>query len=145
MPIRPENAKRYPKNWPEISKRIRRRARNRCECRGECGLRHFKRDGKQIDVPSFGPEIESKVFRCAAVNGKPHPVTGAKVVLTVAHKNHQPEDCTDDNLGAWCQKCHNRYDAPMRAAGIKARARAALAIADLFAQDSPGPDHAVRK
>ncbi len=135
MPIRPENKARYPKDWPAISKRIRRRARNRCECRGECGLRHYKRGGKQIDVPSLGPEIEFQVFRCAAVNGTPHPVTGSKVALTVGHKNHKPEDCADENLAAWCQRCHNRYDAPTRAAGIKARRRAAAGIRDLF--DSP--------
>ena len=132
MPIRESEKARYPKDWPAISKRIRRRARNRCECRGECGLRHFKQDGKQIDVPSFGPEIEFKVFRCAAVNGKPHPVTGSKVVLTVMHLNHQPEDVRDENLMAGCQRCHNRYDAPVRAAGIKSRKRAASAVGDLF-------------
>jgi len=26
------------------------------------------------------------------------------------------------NLRAWCQKCHNTYDAPMRRAGINERA-----------------------
>ncbi|MCM0001103.1 MAG: hypothetical protein NBV68_17150, partial [Erythrobacter sp.] len=49
-------------------------------------------------------------------------VTGSIVVLTVAHFNHQPEDCADDNLRAWCQRCHNTYDAPMRRAGIRERA-----------------------
>lgn len=31
-----------------------------------------------------------------------------------------------------CQRCHNRYGAPVPAAGIKARAREARAIGDLF-------------
>ena len=110
MPIRPENQARYPKDWAEISKRIRRRARNRCECRGECGLRHHRVKGKQIDLP---PELQIKgtrAFRCAAVNGDPHPVTKSKVVLTTAHLNHKPEDCADTNLKAMCQKCHLTYD-----------------------------------
>lgn len=33
-----------------------------------------------------------------------------KVVLTVAHLDHQPENCADDNLKALCQKCHLDYD-----------------------------------
>lgn len=31
MPIRPEKRARYPKNWPEISRRVRARARGSCE------------------------------------------------------------------------------------------------------------------
>jgi hypothetical protein len=38
------------------------------------------------------------------------------VVLTVAHLDHTPENNTDDNLMAMCQKCHNRLDAAHRAA-----------------------------
>lgn len=58
---------------------------------------------------------------CRAENGKPHPVTGSRVVLTVAHLNHRPEDCDPENLRAWCQRCHNTYDAPMRAAARRER------------------------
>lgn len=79
MPIRPENKQRYPKDWPQISRRIRDRAGNVCEW-------------------------------CKAVNGEPHPVTGSKVVLTVAHMDHTPENCEDGNLKALCQKCHLGYD-----------------------------------
>lgn len=57
---------------------------------------------------------------------------GSKIVLTVAHLDHTPENCADDNLKAWCQRCHNRYDAPTRARGIKQRRREAAAIADLL-------------
>jgi hypothetical protein len=32
-------------------------------------------------------------------------------VLTVAHLNHDPQDCRDENLKAFCQRCHLRYDA----------------------------------
>lgn len=56
---------------------------------------------------------------CGAENGLPHPVTGSRVVLTVAHLDHRPENCEPYNLRALCQKCHNSYDAPMRAAGRK--------------------------
>lgn len=51
---------------------------------------------------------------CGAANYKPHPETGATVILTVAHLNHLPEDCRDENLKALCQKCHNGYDVEHR-------------------------------
>ena len=107
MPIRPENRSRYPKDWPAISRAIRERAGNRCE---------FSEEG----------------MRCRAVNGEPHPLTGSRVVLTVAHLDHQPENCDPANLLAGCQRCHNRYDAPMRRRGIAERQRATLAAGDLF-------------
>ena len=39
---------------------------------------------------------------------------GAKVVLTIAHLDHTPENCDYSNLRALCQKCHNQYDAKHR-------------------------------
>lgn len=110
MPIRPENKARYPKDWKAISQACRDRAGNRCE-----------------GSPAF-PD-------CRAENGKPHPVTGSKVVLTTAHLDHTPENCGNDNLKAWCQKCHNTYDAPMRRAGIAERKRNSQAVGDMFSGD----------
>lgn len=89
MPISPENAKRYPPDWRAISLRIKDRARWRCE-----------------GIPGRPP--------CGAKNGERHPITGSVVVLTVAHLNHEPEDCRDGNLRALCQRCHNQYDARHR-------------------------------
>ena len=92
MPIRPENRERYPAGWPAISARIRNeRAGGRCECEGEC------RTGHQ--------------GRCEALNGRPNPATGSKVVLTVAHLDHTPEHVDEANLKAFCQRCHLAYDA----------------------------------
>ena len=102
MPIRPENRARYPKDWPAISRRIR-----------------FER-------------AQNRCEQCNAENGRPHPVTGSTVVLTVAHLDHTPETCADDNLKAGCQRCHLAYDAPMRRRGIVERAKAGKAIADCF-------------
>ena len=47
---------------------------------------------------------------CAAENYQPHPVTASRVVLTIAHMNHDTTDNADENLKALCQRCHNRYD-----------------------------------
>ena len=48
---------------------------------------------------------------CGAENGQPHPETGSKVVLTVAHLDHDTTHNEPDNLKALCQRCHLRYDA----------------------------------
>jgi len=150
MPIRPENAARYPKDWKsEIVPRIRARSGNRCECRGECGINHeIKNHGSMpLDVRRCG--IANGDVSYMTPDGKWHGCNyydegeemeriagkvyrAVKIVLTVMHLNHQPEDCRDENLLHACQGCHNRYDAPMRAAGIKARRRAERASGDLF-------------
>ena len=69
---------------------------------------------------------------CAAAQGKPHPVTGSKVVLTVAHiLCDDPADVRPANLAALCQLCHNRHDAAGRAAGRKRRFEAKIGQASL--------------
>jgi hypothetical protein len=126
MPIRPENRARYPKNGKTVVvPRIRERSGNRCECTGQCGRDHF-------DVTNERP-----LDRCGAWNGMPiDDIDGPCIVLTVAHLDHTPENCADENLLHMCQGCHNRYDAPMRAAGIKARKRALNASSDLFCEET---------
>jgi hypothetical protein len=98
MPIRPENKARYPKDWKAISAAIRARASDRCECGGECGLHHDR--------------------RCIERNGQPATFAKGKIVLTVAHLDHTPENCDPKNLKAMCQRCHNRYDSKNRRKGI---------------------------
>jgi hypothetical protein len=94
---RATSRRRYPRNWPEVSKAIRfGRAGGRRECTGECGAGH---EG-----------------RCEARHGQPHPVTASKVVLTTAHLDHTLENCNPANLRAFCRRCHLRYDADLHAA-----------------------------
>lgn len=50
------------------------------------------------------------------------------------HMDDYPDN-RDENLLHACQGCHNRYDAPVRAAGIKARRRALCAAGDLFCEE----------
>jgi len=79
--------------------------------------------------PKNWNEIREKILKraknqcewCDAKNYEPHPITGSRVVLTIAHIDHTPENCEDFNLAALCQKCHNGHDAKMRAQGIKDR------------------------
>lgn len=113
MPIRAENRDRYPPDWPATALAIKEAAGWRC-----------------VGSPAF-PD-------CRAAHGEPHPETGSVVVLTVAHLDHQPENCDPANLRCWCQKCHNTYDAPMRAAGRAQRRRAGRAAGDLFGPGAHG-------
>lgn len=110
MPIRPENKARYPTNWKtEVVPRIRARSGNRCECTGQCGIPHIGEDNLAGRCPRW--HLEFIVER------------EATVILTVAHLNHRPEDCSDENLLHMCQGCHNRYDLPTRRANRRARLR----------------------
>lgn len=93
MPIRPENRDRYPKNWKQIRARILERAHNRCEF---CG-------------------VENHTMRLNEKTGKE-----ARIVLTIAHLDHTPENSDPENLRALCQRCHNLYDAKHRAETRKA-------------------------
>lgn len=142
MPIRKENQWRYPANWPEISAAIRERAWNMCEA---CGVENH-RLGCRDDDGTFLPALPTgddglrltwpKPGDYAACQKGERRIWGRiiRIVLTVAHLNHQPEDCRPENLRCWCQRCHNRYDAAERRRGIKARARARAAMADLFGE-----------
>lgn len=105
MPIRPEMRARYPKDWDLRSRFVR-----------------FVRAGSRCELVNIGPRMHG----CGAENGKRHPMTGSIVVLTTAHVfDQRPEASQLLNLAAWCQLCHNRHDAPMRLAGIRARREAA--------------------
>jgi hypothetical protein len=74
---------------------------------------------------------------CGARNHQPHPVTGSRVVLTVAHLD---QDCTHrdpDRCAALCQRCHNRHDAAHRAASRRRTRNARLGTKDLFDTHPP--------
>lgn len=141
MPIRRENLDRYPADWPAISLRIRQRDGNRCKW---CGVENHALGGRD-SMGRFHPAhaVEERLLRAVwpkegeewwcGVPGEPRRFLRiVRIVLTVAHLNHQPEDCADDNLVALCQRCHNVYDMPHRRAGIFERAREGNVIKDLF-------------
>lgn len=145
-PIRAENVARYPADWPAISQRIRMRARGKCE---QCGLPNYAvgyrdEDGRFVPAAGNGPQdfagegqqwpsgeplSYAEALEFKQVNNDDGEYDGdgnhwIVIVLTVAHLNHDPSDCADENLAALCQQCHNRLDAPMRRAGIVERRRA---------------------
>ncbi len=110
----PCDYKIYPKNWKtEIVPSILRRA-------GE-----IRRNGEIITDA-----------KCEFCNVENHSLTsqGKKIVLTVAHLDHDPENhnVNHDRLKALCQKCHNKYDAPNRAINRKKSLKKKKKIKELF-------------
>lgn len=77
----PMDRKRYPESWKQIAYDIKEKADWKCQV---CG--------KQCRRPD-------------------EPFDTHKRTLTVAHLNHTPEDCREENLKAMCAGCHLRYDA----------------------------------
>lgn len=140
MPIRPENKLRYPPDWPAISAAIRRRADNKCE---GCGVPNYQLGGRDAvgrwcpadptgdnGVALTWPR-EGEWAWCRGNHGAVM-LRIVRIVLTVAHLDHQPENCDPANLKCWCQRCHNSHDAAERRRGMQERARAGCALGDLF-------------
>lgn len=100
MPIDYAN---YPLDWlTAIRPRILQRADNKCE---HCGLENGivgYRDlaGNFWRFPSDPPP-----------SGWIAALRLTKIVLTIAHLDHNIQHNTDDNLAALCQRCHLIHDA----------------------------------
>jgi hypothetical protein len=136
VPIRPENRARYPRDWPEISRRIRfERAKGKCEkcgaphgvtvLRSACGAVYILPDGKTYHA-------EGGVY-LGMTRGSELPAGRfVKIILTVAHLDHTPENCADDNLLALCQLHHLRHDQREHQQNAARTRRAKLAAGDLF-------------
>ena len=100
MPIKEENKKLYPKNWKEIRAQILKRANNKCEF---CGVPNYA-VGYRTDLGGFvKADNDIEVYKS---QGKKR----IKIILTIAHLDHNPANCNPNNLRALCQKCHNNYD-----------------------------------
>lgn len=119
-PIRPSEKARYPKDWRAISTRIKARAGDQCECWGECGH-----------------ERHSSKYRCPELQGQPAARFRGRVILTVAHLDHTPENCADANLKAMCQLCHLSYDRAVHAANARATREARDPQIKLFPLEAP--------
>lgn len=125
MPIRPEMKHLYPprKEWHAIRERILARAKHTCECDGSCGVPH---NGKWCGVPNHELVVRYRDddaletwhphthgTPCLVESCNASEFDGARVVrvvLTIAHLDHNPTNNVDSNLRALCQRCHLRYD-----------------------------------
>ena len=130
MPIRADQKGLYPANWQDLRREILLRAEDCCEWCGKpngetvlvdaCGCWMDLSDPFFADirhVPTALPEIWETEYG----KSPDHVVRPVKVVLTVAHLDHDPTHNHPMNLRALCQKCHNSYDAWRRALGRKER------------------------
>jgi 5-methylcytosine-specific restriction endonuclease McrA len=113
MPIRPENKDRYPVNWKEIRAAVLKRAGNRCE---RCQVKNYAvgwRDRGGDFFPWSSYNVRTRFVEKKSI----------KIVLTIAHLDHQPENNDMANLAALCQRCHNRHDIAHRVRGRRRRLR----------------------
>jgi hypothetical protein len=77
----PKQDELYSSDWDEIASRVKEAANWRCVV---CSRQCYHPGERALDV---------------------------RRVLTVAHLDHLPPNCSEDNLNAMCSGCHLRYDA----------------------------------
>ena len=119
----PCDKSKYPKDWKEIRAQILDREGHKCKW---CGTLNYsvvaKVNGERIRV------LSATNYNDARAEAVRFGFNAIVTVLTIAHiDNPDPMDCRPENLAALCQRCHNRHDAPMRAANRKAKREAAIA------------------
>jgi hypothetical protein len=118
MPIDYRN---YPKDWPEIRARILERDHHCCKFCGladhswivrsdQDGARYLLLGDNSIFYLGSEPIRASEIPDEFAIN----PLI--RVVLTVAHLDHDVTHSDDANLAALCQRCHLLHDTKQRVA-----------------------------
>ncbi len=114
MPLSREARAKYPPDWDERALAVKEAAGWRCQCTGYC-----KRPGDHLGADG----------RCVNVHGRPAYGTGARVVLTAAHLDHDPWNWEDPRIRALCNGCHLHYDREHHARSRAKRRAAELAAA----------------
>lgn len=103
MPI---NYANYHPEWKDrIRPTILKRAGYKCET---CKIAH-KAIGYRMPDGKF-IECDKYMQGWCKTNG----IKCIRIILTIAHLNHDVSDNAESNLRALCQKCHNNYDMPFR-------------------------------
>ena len=116
MPISAEKMKRYPggsirsKEWREFRASL------------------IERSGDACEGTPQNPD-------CRAPNGQPHPITGGRVVLTIAHMDWDETHADPERCRALCQRCHNMWDAPSRRINASKTRHRKRGQDDLFIED----------
>lgn len=141
MPIKPENAKRYPANWPEIRQAAGDLAGWNCQ-HPECvahqyefgfwklhadGDAHWQRWGRG-DTYRESRQAAAELYDSRGDIGE-KPIV---IVLTCAHLDHQPENCDPANLRMLCQRHHLAHDHQHHQANAQATRRTRLKTPELF-------------
>src|SRR5262245_56960038 len=113
MPI---NKAAYPLDWPAISRRIRERDQHCCKW---CGMPN----GAYVYYDHGETIVLAADDRAEAEQAAPIGVKVSRVVLTVAHLDHNSAHNDDANLAALCQRDHLRHDARQHATNAAATRR----------------------
>lgn len=115
MPIKDKSI--YPDNWKQISLLVRKMAGNRCEF---CNVENYA-----VGARDMGGTWHDEDSIHMMNSGEGQILFGdefpkmIKIVLTVAHMDHNPRNNELSNLKALCQKCHLTYDAQYHATNAK--------------------------
>ena len=99
MPI--DYTKYHPK-WTLIRRLILKRAENKCEMCGVGNHLFGWRDDGEFHI-SEGMEQEADIADGRKI---------IKIILTIAHLDHNRDNNDFDNLQALCQRCHLNHDRP---------------------------------
>lgn len=139
MPIKPENRARYPSNWKtEIRPAILKRAQDKCErCQAPNGQTIFRFTSRGIYMLEDGEMFDAETGDFLRIGRLTDEPTGehddfVRIVLTIAHLDHKPENCDPSNLRALCQRCHLRYDHAHHMANARETRRSRKATGDLL-------------
>lgn len=107
MPI---DYKNYPANWKtEIRPAILERANNCCEFCAKNNLIVANYDVGFWDINDEWKGLD-ELDNSNLENKAGGLVRIIKIILTIAHLDHNIQNNSYDNLAALCQRCHNRLD-----------------------------------
>jgi hypothetical protein len=130
---------RYPSNWKGIRAGVVLRANNRCEecmapngdviARGAPGSRD---DGTYMTMDGYVFDAEDGRNLGQARGSEYNAGTFVKIVLTVAHVDHDEAHNDPSNLRALCQRHHLRLDAHDNARRRRASRAARVGQGELF-------------
>ena len=129
----PMDRKLYPKDWKTIALIVKTDADWTCQ---ECG-RPCRRPGESLKELEYRVHEHPEAYKIKnSPRGELAIFAAGRFQLSVAHLNHRPEDCRPENLRAWCNPCHGRYDLNAVRSGVKGRAalerRGQLSLLDLL-------------
>lgn len=99
----------YHPKWPLIRRLILKRADHKCEA---CGVPNYA-VGYRLDGQFFSAEQLLETLEETGedlTEGIPGEQKPLKIVLTVAHVDHDVGNNRFTNLRAWCQRCHLNHD-----------------------------------
>lgn len=115
----PFDVKKYPANWKsEIRPAILERAKHRCE---KCGVKNYDFGYRDLqghfysweyickELDDHGNDLFDDVLS-HCYDKKDNPTKGIKIVLTIAHLDHNIQNNDYSNLAAYCQRCHLLLD-----------------------------------